>query len=70
MTEQATPEPTADPAARRERVVLVTGMSGAGHTTALKALEDADFEAVDTSGMPIEPDSIQMGPWAPSPGLR
>jgi UPF0042 nucleotide-binding protein len=29
------------------RVVLVTGMSGAGRTTALKALEDLGFEAVD-----------------------
>ena len=29
------------------RVVLVTGMSGAGKTTALKALEDAGFEAID-----------------------
>ena len=28
-------------------VVLVTGMSGAGKTTALKVLEDMDFEAID-----------------------
>ena len=32
---------------RRTRVVLVTGMSGAGHSTALKALEDVGYEAVD-----------------------
>lgn len=30
-----------------ERVVLVTGMSGAGRTTCLKLLEDLGFEAVD-----------------------
>jgi UPF0042 nucleotide-binding protein len=30
-----------------ETVVLVTGMSGAGKTTALKVLEDMDFEAID-----------------------
>lgn len=29
------------------RLVLVTGMSGAGKTSALKAFEDMDFEAVD-----------------------
>ena len=34
-----------DPTARR--VILVTGMSGAGRTTALKSLEDIGYEAVD-----------------------
>src|SRR5918999_3991147 len=29
------------------RIVLVTGMSGAGRTTALKVLEDLGYEAVD-----------------------
>jgi UPF0042 nucleotide-binding protein len=32
---------------RRRRVILVTGMSGAGRTTALKSLEDIGYEAVD-----------------------
>ncbi len=38
-----------NPQARRKpnRVVLVTGLSGAGMTTALKALEDQGYEAVD-----------------------
>jgi UPF0042 nucleotide-binding protein len=31
----------------RHRVLLVTGLSGAGKTTALKALEDLGYEAVD-----------------------
>jgi RNase adaptor protein for sRNA GlmZ degradation len=31
----------------RPRVVLITGMSGAGRTTALKMLEDMGYEAVD-----------------------
>ncbi|MFQ5984035.1 MAG: RNase adapter RapZ [Alphaproteobacteria bacterium] len=35
------------PAADRPRLVLITGMSGAGKTTALKALEDIGYEAVD-----------------------
>lgn len=38
-------EPSAETA--RRNVVLVTGMSGAGRTTALKGLEDLGYEAVD-----------------------
>ncbi|MEM7226364.1 MAG: RNase adapter RapZ [Pseudomonadota bacterium] len=41
---RAAPEP--DPAKAR-RVVLVTGLSGAGRTTALDALEDLGYEAID-----------------------
>jgi UPF0042 nucleotide-binding protein len=35
------------PAANRNRLVVVTGMSGAGKSVALEALEDAGFETVD-----------------------
>jgi RNase adapter protein RapZ len=35
------------PAAAKRRVVLVTGLSGAGRSTALRALEDQGYEAVD-----------------------
>ena len=35
------------PASAKRRIVLVTGMSGAGLSTALKAFEDAGYEAVD-----------------------
>jgi RNase adaptor protein for sRNA GlmZ degradation len=34
-------------AAERRRVVLVTGLSGAGRSTTLKALEDMGYEAID-----------------------
>jgi len=34
-------------AASDRRVLLVTGLSGAGHTTSLRALEDFGFEAID-----------------------
>jgi UPF0042 nucleotide-binding protein len=37
--------PSGTPA--RQRVVLVTGMSGAGRSTTLKALEDVGYEAID-----------------------
>lgn len=37
----------AKPSASTARIVLVTGMSGAGKTSALKALEDLGYEAVD-----------------------
>lgn len=56
MTQQAAPQAPASSAGgvasiapRPERlpVVLVTGLSGAGHTTALKILEDLGYEAVD-----------------------
>lgn len=36
-----------EPAEARRRILLVTGMSGAGLSTALKALEDLGHEAVD-----------------------
>lgn len=38
---------TAPSGGQARRVVLVTGLSGAGKTTALKALEDIGFDAVD-----------------------
>jgi RNase adapter protein RapZ len=52
MTERDPALPSDDGAApagppRRLRVVLVTGMSGAGKTNALKVLEDIGYEAVD-----------------------
>ena len=38
------------------RLVIVTGMSGAGRTTALKMLEDAGYFCVDNLPVPfIEP---------------
>ncbi len=45
----------------RLRVVLVTGMSGAGKTNALKALEDIGYEAVDNLPISLLP-SLVTGP--------
>ncbi len=42
-------------ALEKKTVLLVTGMSGAGKTTALKALEDMGFEAVDNIPLSLIP---------------
>jgi RNase adapter protein RapZ len=48
----------------RFRVVVVTGMSGAGRSTALKALEDLGYEAVDNVPLSLLPNLVgpQAGP--------
>ena len=50
---------TPDPAHRR--VVLVTGMSGAGMSSALSALEDLGYEAVDNLPLTLLPALIAQG---------
>jgi UPF0042 nucleotide-binding protein len=48
------PEPSAPGArAAASAVVFVAGMSGAGRTTAIKALEDLGFEAIDNFPLPL-----------------
>jgi len=44
------------------RIVVVTGMSGAGHTTALRALEDQGFEAVDNLPLRLVETLVLQGP--------
>ncbi|HTU53833.1 MAG TPA: RNase adapter RapZ [Acetobacteraceae bacterium] len=44
---------TAEPAPSHLRVVLVTGLSGAGKGTILHALEDLGYEAVDNPPLPL-----------------
>ena len=41
------------PATKPERILLVTGMSGAGKTTALKTFEDLGWEVVDNLPLPL-----------------
>lgn len=57
---------TATPIAKR-RVALITGLSGAGRATALKALEDMGFEAVDNLPLSLLPDLLRADSRA---GLR
>lgn len=46
---------TTKPTASRRRVVLVTGPSGAGRSSALNVLEDAGFEAIDNLPLRLLP---------------
>ena len=69
MTETTTTTPNADgenAAPRRyqgedNRLLIVTGMSGAGKTTALKALEDIGYEAVDHVPLSLLPRLVPDG---------
>ncbi len=58
VREPAHPE---DAAAAPLRVVLVTGMSGAGRSTTLKALEDIGYEAIDNLPLQLLPRIVQTG---------
>jgi len=51
---------------QRRRVILVTGMSGAGHSTALKILEDLGYEAVDNLPLALLDPLIKLTQSIPS----
>ena len=53
----------------RQRVLLVTGLLGAGKTTALKALEDLGWEVIDNFPIRLLPRLIDS-PDMPAPDLR
>ena len=46
---------TAARPSQRGRLMVVTGMSGAGRSTALKAFEDMGYEAVDNLPLSLLP---------------
>jgi UPF0042 nucleotide-binding protein len=54
-TEAASPLGIPRPQAARRRLLLVTGLAGAGRSTALKCLEDHGFEAVDNLPLALLP---------------
>ncbi len=62
------PPPTGDPSTENAslagRVILVTGMSGAGRTAALKVLEDLGSEAVDNLPLRLVATLVGHGPAA------
>lgn len=59
---QHDPETNPGPMSLAGRVLVVTGLSGAGRTTALKALEDMDCEAVDNLPVRLLPSLVRQGP--------
>jgi RNase adapter protein RapZ len=50
---------TAETSGETTRVLLVTGLSGAGKSTALKAIEDLGYDAVDNLPLPLLPTLFQ-----------
>ena len=59
MTEGGQAEPSPAGSAAPARVLLVTGMSGAGRSTALKTLEDMGYEAFDNLPLSLIPALIE-----------
>jgi RNase adapter protein RapZ len=45
----------------QRRVLLVTGLSGSGRSTALRALEDMGYEAIDNLPLTLLPDALGLG---------
>ncbi|HTS92066.1 MAG TPA: RNase adapter RapZ [Stellaceae bacterium] len=63
MTETVSaPAATAAAAPNLARILVVTGMSGAGRSTALKALEDLGYEAVDNLPLSLVPGLMSQRP--------
>lgn len=54
------PPPHASSTPRRPMVVVVTGLSGAGRTTALRALEDLGFFCIDNLPTVLAPDAVAL----------
>ena len=54
------PAPPSNPSTRRPTVVVVTGLSGAGKSTALRALEDLGFFCVDNLPTALAPHAVEL----------
>lgn len=59
-------DPQDSTAAARQRVLLITGPSGAGRSTALAGLEDLGFEAIDNMPLSLIPRLLEGPPHGPS----
>ena len=58
---QSSTEASDAPVAARPRLVLLTGPSGAGRTTAINGLEDLGFEAIDNLPLRLVPGLVEAG---------
>ena len=45
--------------AKEKKVTIITGMSGAGKSVALKTFEDLSFEAIDNMPLSVLPNILQ-----------
>src|SRR5262249_57864229 len=68
MTAKDSHQPLNQDGNARARVLLVTGMSGAGRSTALKALEDMGYEVFDNLPLSLVPALIE-GAAADAPAI-
>ncbi|GAA6178280.1 RNase adapter RapZ [Sulfitobacter pacificus] len=66
---QSLPLSEPSPAPSKRRIVLVTGPSGAGRSSALKVLEDAGFEAIDNLPIGLLPALLDGAGWERSVAL-
>ena len=65
MPDSPTPLPSSSTAATRRPFVIITGMSGAGRATALRALEDFGYVAVDNVPLPLLGDLMRSTTGSP-----
>jgi RNase adapter protein RapZ len=65
MPDSPTPLPSSSTTASRRPFVIVTGMSGAGRATALRALEDFGYVAVDNVPLPLLGDLMRSTTGSP-----
>jgi RNase adapter protein RapZ len=66
LTHGGAPAPGFATRPRRPRVLLVSGMSGAGRSTALKVLEDLGYEAIDNLPLALVPAFVERAADAPA----
>lgn len=59
-------EEISTPAGRHPRVVIITGLSGSGKTTAIRALEDLGYFCIDNLPIPLFPKVLELSSTGPS----